>query len=150
MKDGDGGDRFERRFTLRDARRDVEPLQVAVLDAAEAAGYDHTCRFAIRLALEEALSNAFHHGNNNDPAKVVTVHCRVDAGSIELVVEDEGEGFDPQAVPDPTADENLEIPAGRGLILMQAYMSEVTFDPPGNRVRMTFRRTEKTDARQSA
>ena len=148
MKDGDGGTRIERRFTLRDARRDVEPLQTVVLEAAEAAGYDQTCCFAVRLALEEALSNAFHHGNRDDPAKAVTVQCRIDAQSIEFVIEDEGEGFDPGAVPDPTAEENLEIPAGRGLILMRAYMSEVTFDPPGNRVRMTFRRTEAT--RQSA
>ena len=53
-----------------------------------------------------------------------------------VAVEDEGQGFDPSAVPDPTADENLELPHGRGLVLMRAYMDEVSFNAKGNRVTM--------------
>ncbi len=56
------------------------------------------------------------------------------------MVQDEGVGFDPAAVPDPTRPENVDIPSGRGIMLMRAYMTEVEFDPPGNRVRMTYRR----------
>jgi serine/threonine-protein kinase RsbW len=55
-------------------------------------------------------------------------------------VEDEGEGFDPTAVPDPTASENLDIPSGRGLMLIRSFMADVTVHPPGNRITMRYRR----------
>ena len=111
-----------------------------LLDAARQRQFDESSRFAIRLALEEALSNAFKHGNKNDPAKVVRMQYSIEGDTIEIQIEDEGEGFDPTAVPDPTQQENLEIPAGRGIVLMRSFMSEVSFDPPGNRVRMIFSR----------
>ena len=85
-------------------------------------------------------ANAFKHGNKNDPDKVVTLECRIDGSTIELHVEDEGAGFDPDSVPDPTELENLEIPSGRGIVLMRSFMSEVSFEPPGNRVRLVFTR----------
>jgi len=56
-------------------------------------------------------------------------------------VEDVGEGFDPDSVPDPTEQENLEIPSGRGIVLMKSFMSHIEYEPPGNRVRMTFKRS---------
>ena len=59
---------------------------------------------------------------------------------MDLEIEDEGEGFDPRSVPDPTTVENVEIPSGRGIILMRAFMTDVRFFPPGNRLRMTYRR----------
>jgi serine/threonine-protein kinase RsbW len=61
---------------------------------------------------------------------------------VFVAVEDEGEGFDPGSVPDPTDDANIEIPSGRGLMLMGAYMSEIRYVPPGNRVEMIYRRGE--------
>ena len=106
-------------------------------------GFDDQARFAILTALQEALSNAVLHGNHNDPAKALTVEYTADASAVAIVVEDEGVGFDPAAVPDPTRPENVDIPSGRGIMLMRAYMTEVEFDPPGNRVRMVFRK-EKT------
>jgi serine/threonine-protein kinase RsbW len=130
-----GGD--TRRFVLNrwDQARDVQSV---IVDAAERVGYPEASLFAIRLALEEALSNAFRHGNRNDPSKSVTVECSVDAQSVCVDVTDEGEGFDPEAVPDPTAAENIEIPSGRGIVLMRSFMTEVVFEPPGNVVRMRY------------
>jgi serine/threonine-protein kinase RsbW len=58
-------------------------------------------------------------------------------------VEDRGPGFDPSGVPDPTLDENLELPSGRGLMLIRAYMTRVAFSPTGNRVSMYYRRPQK-------
>ena len=131
---------FHERFILTGGDGGVEEAQAALLAAIELREYDSGSCFAIRLALEEALSNAFKHGNRNDPAKIVTLDCRVDGSSVVIDIEDEGEGFDPEAVPDPTEEENLEIPAGRGIVLMRSFMTEVAFQPPGNRVRMTYRR----------
>jgi serine/threonine-protein kinase RsbW len=96
----------------------------------------------VRLALEEALVNGFRHGNKGDTTKSVTVRCHVDAGLMQLEVQDEGEGFNPETVPDPTAEENIEIPSGRGIMLMRAYMTSVEYVPPGNCLRITYRRAE--------
>ena len=92
--------------------------------------------FAIRLAVEEALVIAIKHGNQMDRGKKVHVTYHVHADRFDVLITDEGPGFDPEDVPDPTAPENLERPCGRGLLLMRHYMTEVTFHPPGNRLTM--------------
>ena len=96
--------------------------------------------FSIKLALEEALVNAIKHGNQYDPAKQVRIAYRISCDRFDVLIADEGEGFDPCDVPDPTAAENLERACGRGLMLMRHYMTEVTFNDNGNRVCMTKRR----------
>ena len=125
---------------LNDVREELELLHNSVLVVVSDSGFDEASTFAVRLALEEAVANAFRHGNAEDPTKTVTVEYRVDAETIWLSIEDQGSGFDPQAVPDPTEDANLEIPSGRGIMLMRAYMTEVEIMAPGNRIEMTFRR----------
>ena len=92
--------------------------------------------FGIRLAIEEALINAIKHGNQMDRAKLVRISYALGRNLFEIHIADEGPGFDPADVPDPTAVENLERPCGRGLMLMKHYMSEVAFNPCGNVVRM--------------
>jgi serine/threonine-protein kinase RsbW len=113
--------RFERQWTLREEREAIESLQGDVCAALHAAGFTEASVFAIRLALEEALVNGFRHGNRGDAAKAVKVTCVIDGDRVELEVE-----------------ENIEIPSGRGIMLMRAYMSEVEFLPPGNRLRIVY------------
>ena len=137
------GPRFERTWELREQRESIEQVQAAVSGALEAAGYGEAAAFAIRLALEEALVNGFRHGNKGDPDKRVQVDCRIDPSTVVIEVQDEGEGFDPGSVPDPTAEENIEIPSGRGIMLMRAYMTSVEFVPPGNRLRIVYDRATK-------
>jgi serine/threonine-protein kinase RsbW len=106
--------------------------------------HDHDV-FSIRLALEEALINAIKHGNQMDRSKKVKVSYRLLADRFEIAIADEGAGFDPGDVPDPTAIENLERPCGRGLMLMRHYMSEVQYNDRGNAVVMSkvFRNGKK-------
>ena len=92
--------------------------------------------FAIKLAVEEALVNAIKHGNQMDRAKKVHVTYHVHVDRFEVQIADEGPGFDPDEVPDPTAPENLERPCGRGLLLMRSYMTEVVYHDRGRAVRM--------------
>lgn len=125
---------------LRDLRAALELVQDETERALDAHGYDDGAKFAIRLAIEEAVVNAFRHGNRGDPSKVVRFRSSIDGEGADFEVEDEGPGFDPAAIPDPTADDNLEIPSGRGVMLIRAYMTEVEYLPPGNRLRMRFRR----------
>jgi serine/threonine-protein kinase RsbW len=128
------------RLVLSTRRDEIDAAEGRILSALDRCGFDGQARFAVRTALEEALANAVQHGNHNDPAKRLTVEYAADRSSVAIVVQDEGRGFDPAAVPDPTRPENVSIPSGRGIMIMRAYMSEVQFDPPGNRVRMTFRK----------
>ncbi len=97
--------------------------------------------FAIRLALEEALVNALRHGNHMDSSNYIRITWRTTKKLFEASIEDEGEGFDQTAVPDPTADTNLEKSTGRGLLLMRYYMDEVEFNEKGNSVTMRKYRT---------
>lgn len=99
--------------------------------------------FSVRLALEEALVNAIKHGNQMDRTKKVRVAYRVCQERFDILIADEGPGFDPCEVPDPTAPENLERPCGRGLMLMRHYMTAVDYNPRGNVVSMSKLRNGK-------
>ena len=101
--------------------------------------------FGIRLAMEEALVNAVRHGNTLDSDKAVQATCRLVPDRIWIEIVDQGSGFDPGQVPDPTCDENLENPCGRGILLMRSYMSQVEYNRQGNRVTMEKLRSDPTD-----
>ena len=113
-------------------------------------GYSGDVMFAIKLALEEALTNAVKHGNNNDASKHLVVRYSVTPERTVIMVRDEGVGFAPARVPDPTADENLECPSGRGIMLMHAYMTRVHFTKAGNEVWMLKTNREGRPAQSSA
>ena len=100
--------------------------------------HDHDL-FSIKLALEEALVNAIKHGNQCDPTKQVQIAYRLLHDRFVVRITDEGSGFDPNDVPDPTAFENCERPGGRGLMLMRHYMTEVVFNERGNAVTLCKR-----------
>jgi len=99
--------------------------------------------FSIRLALEEAMVNAIKHGNNFDRNKKVHISYKVNLEQFEILIADEGHGFDPEDVPDPTAVENLERPCGRGLMLMRYYMNSVCYNTNGSSVSMVKVRNGK-------
>lgn len=125
---------------LHNQREQIEQAESGLLAAMERCKYPEAAHFAIRLALEEAIVNAFRHGHKDKPGVPVRLEYRVDHDRIFLAVEDQGPGFNPDAVPDPTSDERLEIPTGRGLLLMRAYMARVEYMGRGNRVEMDYLR----------
>ena len=104
-------------------------------------GWEEDDVFGVHLSVEEALVNAIKHGNRYDPQKSVAVNCWVSPSRMRIEIRDQGEGFNPDDVPDPTADENLELPSGRGLMLMKNFMTEVEFLERGNIVHMEKHRT---------
>lgn len=99
-------------------------------------GFSEDSIFAIKLSLEEALVNAIKHGNKLNPKKRVTIDAKVSDSEVEIIIEDQGPGFKRQEIPDPTADENLTKCSGRGLLLMEAYMTSVEYSNNGRRVRL--------------
>ena len=104
-------------------------------------GWGQRDLFGIEMALEESLSNAIRHGNRYDESKQVIVECKASAQRFWLRVQDEGAGFCPERVPDCTSAENLERAGGRGLALMDAFMSRVEYNDCGNCVTMEKERT---------
>ncbi len=121
-----------------EAAREAERL---ILAEVSRRGYSGSVAFAIRLALEEGLNNAINHGNHRDPTRTVSIAYDVSDRCAAITITDDGDGFDPSSVPDPTIDENLEKPSGRGIMLMKAYMDEVRFNDRGNQVHMVKRNT---------
>ena len=111
-----------------------------IVASARTMGFDHDAAFAIRLALDEAVTNAVKHGNGADPSKTVTIRYTLTPRRLEVTVCDEGPGFNPDTLPDPTSDERLSEPNGRGVMLMRVYMSEVHFNPRGNCVTLVRER----------
>jgi serine/threonine-protein kinase RsbW len=92
----------------------------------------------IMIAVTEAVNNAIKHGNASDKTKNVHLSLSLDESMIRFVVKDEGEGFDFQNLPDPTAPENIEKPGGRGIFLMKHLSDEVDFKEEGRIVELSF------------
>lgn len=114
----------------------IDKVSEQILSELEGNGFSKEDIFAVHLALGEAFINAVKHGNKMDPAKKVKIEYSVGSDKIEVSVTDEGDGFDPEAIPDPRAGKNLYKPDGRGLFLMKSYMDAVQFSEGGNCVYM--------------
>jgi len=104
----------------------------AVADAAAAAtdfvqncGVAEEVAFGIDMAIREAVTNAMVHGNKEDEAKTVEVTLNCLGNALQIEVKDQGEGFDPTGVPDPTDPANIMKTSGRGIFLMRSFMDEV-------------------------
>jgi len=107
-----------------------------ILPELEANDFGEDAIFAVHLALVEALSNAARHGNKMDPDKKIKIDYLVEPGKFEVFITDQGDGFDPQSVPDPRESENLYKGKGMGLLLMRSYMDVVDFNGSGSCVHM--------------
>ncbi|HEX2899962.1 MAG TPA: ATP-binding protein [Bacteroidia bacterium] len=93
----------------------------------------------VMIAVTEAVNNSIRHGNRGDGSKLVRIHCAaLNPYRIMMAVEDEGTGFDPESLPDPTAPENVLRESGRGVFLMRQLSDEIHFQNAGRRVEMVF------------
>ncbi len=114
----------------------AEAICKKLLSELEAGNFGREDIFAVHLALEEAFINAVEHGNQMDPAKKIKIEYSVGRDRVEIFLTDEGDGFDPDAVPDPRCGENLYKTEGRGLLLIYSYMDTVEFNERGNHIHM--------------
>lgn len=121
-----------------DIRRIEDTVEFVVSRCNVCREVAHKLHLNFRVSLTEALSNAMIYGNRRDPAKRVRVEVYVRAGSVTAQVSDEGPGFDPDEVPDPTVAGNRCRSHGRGLFLMRELMDEVRFNDSGNSVTLVL------------
>ena len=114
----------------------AKKVEKQIIEDAMKYGYCKQSLFALRLCLEEALTNAIRHGNNNITEKKVSIDYRITNLQIDIKISDEGKGFIPDAVSDPTSEAKIDLPSGRGLLLMRSYMDDVTFNEKGNMIHL--------------
>ena len=115
--------------------------QQRILGRLEALGFAGRDLTHMQLALEEAIINAIKHGNREDEDKVVKIVCDLGPDRAKVVIRDQGEGFDPEDVPDPTAEENLDKASGRGILLMRSFMTELSYADGGRQLTLVKDRT---------
>lgn len=122
----------------------IEIAERALVDLCEDAGFSGDDSYWLVTALREATANAIRHGNKQDTGRTVTIDFRVGVGEVQIRVEDEGEGFDLDSVPDPTDPSYLLRPSGRGIFYMRQFMTRVEFSraPGGGTVVEMTRRLE--------
>jgi serine/threonine-protein kinase RsbW len=127
-------------YTIPNHLDSIYDLEAEILSEIERAGYDENSRFAIRLALDEALINAFKHGNCQEPGRQVRVRFEVRDDELEFEVEDEGSGFEKDALLDPRMGDGLQKTSGRGIFLIRQFMTSLAFNDRGNSIRFTYER----------
>ena len=120
-----------------------------LIASLEQAGWEGRDVFHIQMAIEEAVVNAVEHGNRRDASKQVHVLFHIFHDRAELTITDQGDGFDHQNVADPTEDERLDRPRGRGVMLIRELMSEAKYNEKGNSVWMLKRRTIDTPSAET-
>ncbi|HEU5210002.1 MAG TPA: ATP-binding protein [Longimicrobiales bacterium] len=124
-------------INLRNDLRAIERTVASLVERGRAVGFDdNLLRLNLRVGLTEALANAMLYGNNRDPRKRVRVEAQIEPDRIMIRVTDEGRGFDPDQVDDPTTPANLQKIGGRGIFLIRKLMDRVEFNDRGNSILM--------------
>ena len=123
-------------YTIRSELSESSRIQEEIMALLRQLGFEDEDLADLHIAIEEGLANAIKHGNQLDASKKVKIEGMVDGNKVRIEIEDEGEGFNPEDVPDPTLDENLDKPSGRGILLMRAFMDTIEYNDKGNRLRI--------------
>lgn len=117
---------------------EIERLESFLHELQQEVGYGEEQSSQIRLAVNEAVTNAITHGNKEDPAKQVTISASVNKEMLNISVQDEGPGFNPEDLDDPLKDENLLKDSGRGIFLIKQSADEVAFTENATKLTMRF------------
>lgn len=123
----------------------AEFLCQQLLGEVSAKGFGAEDIFGIHLGLEEAFINAIKHGNKNAKNKQISIEYLITDDRFEITITDEGNGFEPESVPDPRSEENLYKISGRGMLLMRSYMDIIEYNKKGNSVRMVKNKTAQRE-----
>jgi len=114
-------------------------IENAIDEMTGAIGINQDNYGKILVATLEAVNNAIKHGNKDNPQKLVDIEIEYENNEIRISVTDEGEGFNPAVIPDPTMPENIEELSGRGVFLMTKLSDSIKFNEKGNSVTMSFK-----------
>jgi serine/threonine-protein kinase RsbW len=124
-----GGEMVVHELVVASQYDNLDEVAAFVEKEAQHAGVAQSDCLDLVMSTTEAVNNAIQHGNMEDQGKRVIVRIESESGRMTIWVKDEGAGFNPGAVPDPTAPPNLMRDSGRGILMMRAFMDEVDFVP---------------------
>jgi serine/threonine-protein kinase RsbW len=119
--------RGRRSLRLSSTMESVGEVEAAADELAADAGLDEDARFHVTMAIHEAAINAVLHGNDYNPKLHIDVSMENTGTELVFVIADQGQGFDPDHLPDPSAPENILRGTGRGIFLIRSLMDEVRF-----------------------
>lgn len=125
---------WEYRDSLRSELEVASDFVRRITDKLHELGWTENDIFAVRMALGEAMINAIKHGHKFDSSKPVEVLIRIGETSFYARIKDQGNGFDPDTVPDPSADANLDKTSGRGVALIRNFVDSVSYNAAGNAI----------------
>lgn len=128
-----------KRLKIESRMSNLRIIENAIDEVTGAIGIKQDDYGKIMVAALEAVNNAITHGNKANPQKLVDVEIEFDDDEIRITVSDEGEGFKPDRIPDPTLPENIEELSGRGVFLMKKLADSIKFNEKGNSVTMSFK-----------
>lgn len=126
------------RIQIPSLSENIRMIESFIDNAREKFHLDDDIYGNIMIAVTEAVNNAVKHGNRGDSSKNVLLTLALNDKLIKFTIEDEGDGFDYNNLPDPTAPENIEKPGGRGIFLMKHLSDEVDFKEGGRVVELSF------------
>ena len=128
-----------KKLTIGSSFDDIDQLEPYLEGLQEQTGFSDEKLPQIRLALNEAVTNAITHGNQNDPSKEVHILATGDQNQLTISVKDEGRGFNPDNLSDPLKEENLLKESGRGIFLIKENADQVEFSESATKITMIFK-----------
>ena len=116
-------------LTIPSRLEELEAVTQLISEASTAVGLSEDVAYWLELTISESIINAIRHGNQSDPGKQAHLAISFDGEDVEILVEDEGEGFELDELADPRKDENILKPCGRGILIIKSFMDNVQLVP---------------------
>jgi serine/threonine-protein kinase RsbW len=130
---------MNRKLKIESSVDSLQLVEKTIDDVSKEIGIKKGHYGKVLISLLEAVNNAIVHGNSGDPYKFVFIEIDYSKEKLKIKVTDEGPGFKPVSIPDPTHPENIESVNGRGIFLMKRLSDEIKFSKKGNSVTMIFK-----------
>jgi serine/threonine-protein kinase RsbW len=128
-----------KRIKIESTTINIRIVEKAIDETTSEIGISQESYGKILVSTLEAVNNAILHGNGSNPEKIVDIEITFKSPELKIKVTDEGPGFSPEKVPDPTTPENIETLNGRGVYLMSRLADKIKFSKKGNSVTMIFK-----------
>ncbi len=130
---------LRKQLVLHSTYEELEKVEGLLNDLQAELNFDDEFYAKLMLTVSEAATNGVIHGNKLDASKKVIIIADYDGKTLSISTDDEGEGFIPEAIPDPLAEENLLKTSGRGVFLMEEFADEVLYQNDGKRLMLKFK-----------